>query len=1162
MNCCRTGWVGLSLLLLAVSPAWAQKSPEEELKNLQVADGFDISLFASEPMITNPAVIDIDTKGRVWVAEIEFYRKFANKPPADKIKVLEDTDGDGKADKMTVFAEGVYAPMSICVAGDKVFVATSPDLWLYEDKDGDLKADGPPKKLLTGFGGFNHDHGAHSLVLGPDHKWWMAHGDQGFKVTGTDGSKIEFKWGAMLRGELDGSKLETVAVNFRNPYEICMSSFGEAYCSDNDNDGNFSVRICWILDGGNYGWFGGPPFNKAELDLKVPVGTPFRDAWHFRGYQPGYVPGTLVTGFGSPCGICFYEGDVFGAKYKNAPLHADAGPREVRVYRHENAGAGKKATSEVFLTSKGDNYFRPDDICTAPNGALFVSDWYDGGVGGHAYNNPDQGRIFMLTPVGKKLTRQEKPGPYDNIPDAIEGLKSPNLATQYLARERLLAEGMKSVPALEKLLSDTEPNFHARALWVLDRLGGEARKPVLAELKSQDPQFRALAVRIIRRHGEQYGDDLLALANDSSGEVRREVLLAIKNLKSDKAAAALEQLALTYDGADRYLLETINIAAGENKADLYARLEKNGKLAEVQFSLLQLLNPSAASAMLISKLNQSGVDEKTSKALLEAAGSIPSLDAGRGVLELLGNASAPVAMRRMALDKLAANLNGSWAALASEDKLSETFGKLLKDKELAGSALTAIGSLGLTKLGPAVLDLAKSPGDAALRGQAIDVVVQLKLKGAEQAIPTLLADAQPAVRQAALNALVDLQDIKTLREVLAGGKYPAEMQTSAADRLMESTGGALVLLRLVDAEQVPSQLKSEIIAKATKHPDSNIRVLYEKFIPESQRPQRLGGAIKAEEILALKGDAKRGEAIFNKSSAAQCKNCHMVRGVGGTLGPDLSMIGKKYERNTLLETILDPSKAIAPEFMPYILETSSGQVYAGFLVQKDDKSVVLKDIKSQLIRVPADEIEVLAEQKKSLMPELVLRDVTAQDAADLLAFLTSLNQGEVQVGSFRVLGPFDTNRKNLDDAYEPESTVAQPDLNASYKGVGGKPVTWELATSDGSLGFPGIDTVKYDKDHGQRGNAVTHYFLVYADSSIEQPATLLVGSDDGCKVWVNGQMIHRNSASRALAYGSDQVETKLNKGRNVIVVKVVNGNPPGGVSLGIRASSPLQVRTE
>ena len=252
-------------------------------------------------MITNPAAIDIDTHGRVWVAEIQWYRGGAKNPPADKIKVLEDTDGDGQADKVTVFADGLFAPMSVCVAGSKVYVATSPDLWVYEDKNGDLKADGPPTKLLTGFGGHNHDHGAHSLVLGPDHKWWMSHGDTGFDVTGTDGSQHQVQWGAMLRGELDGTKLETVAVNFRNPYEVCVSSFGEAFLSDNDNDGNESVRICWILEGGNYGWFGGPPFGKQELDGRLSPGHALSRALALpRLSCPATCPATLVTGFGSP----------------------------------------------------------------------------------------------------------------------------------------------------------------------------------------------------------------------------------------------------------------------------------------------------------------------------------------------------------------------------------------------------------------------------------------------------------------------------------------------------------------------------------------------------------------------------------------------------------------------------------------------------------------------------------------------------------------------------------------------------------------------------------------------------------------------------------------------------------------------------------------------
>jgi putative membrane-bound dehydrogenase-like protein len=981
------------LLIVRGVVALAQLPPEEELKTLKAAPGLKVSLFASEPLITNPAAIDVDTHGRVWVAEIQWYRGGAKNPPADKIKVLEDTDGDGRADKATVFAEGVFAPMSVCVAGRKVFVAISPDLWVYEDKDGDLRADGPPKKLLRGFGGHNHDHGAHSLVLGPDHKWWMSHGDTGFDVIGTDGSRAKSQWGAVVRGELDGSKLETVAVNFRNPYEVCVSSFGEAYLSDNDNDGNQSARICWILEGGDYGWFGGPPFALQDVSTRLSPDTPFREHWHFRGFIPGYVPATLVTGFGSPCGICFYESDALGPSYQNAALHADAGPRECRVYRHQAAGFGMRATSEVFLSNQGDDYFRPDDVCAGPDGRVYIADWYDGGVGGHGYNNPGQGRIFLVQPADKQPTRREKPGPYATIAEAIEGLASPNLATQYLARERLLAEGQASVPALRELLAGTEPNHRARALWVLDRLGGEARAIVAAQLGSSDAAFRALAVRILRRHGRESADAILPLAGDPSPEVRREVLLATRTLAGEAAEAALATIAAGYDGTDRYQLETINIAAQQRKDAVLARLEQGGPLTLAQFPLLQLLAPKRAVESLQQGLAAGDLDEKSAKRLLQSALTIASLEAGWGLLKLAQDTTRPRALRRSAFEKLLLNLGGraAWSAMADDQKFVAAVGALLADDDLRPLALGAVGRLRLHMLAGQVAALAESTALApGVRARAVSVAAQLNSPGIADRLRGLLKDPQPRVARAAIDGLAEVQDVRALREILAGEAYPPETRRSVAARLVDSTGGAIVLLRLVDEDVLPRELQDWIVAKAIVHADANVRVLYEKFIPEDRRPKKLGKAVASEEILSLAGDANRGRVIFFKSSAAQCKACHAVQGFGGTTGPELSNIGKKYERKALLETILDPSKAIAPEFAAHVLETTSGQVYAGFLVERTADHVVLKDVKGQVVRVAAAEIEALVPQQKSLMPELVLSEVTAQDAADLLAYLTTL----------------------------------------------------------------------------------------------------------------------------------------------------------------------------
>jgi putative membrane-bound dehydrogenase-like protein len=1145
------------LVLACAAPAVAQRTADEELKTLQVPDGMDISLFAAEPMITNPSAIDVDTQGRVWVAEIQWYRSQAKEPPADKIKVLEDTDGDGKADKVTVFADAVFAPMSICVAGEKVYVATSPDLWVYEDKNGDLMADGPPQKLLTGFGGKNSDHGAHSLVLGPDHKWWMSHGDTGFKLTGTDGSHAEYRWGAMLRGELDGSRLETVAVNFRNPYEICVSSFGEPFCSDNDNDGNFSARICWIMEGGNYGWFGGPP-------PKVPPGTPFGEHWHFRGHIPGFVPATLVTGFGSPSGICYYEGDAFGPDFKNAPLHCDPGPREVRIYRHENAGYGMKGTNRVFVTTNGDNYFRPDDICAAPDGSLYLSDWYDGGVGGHAYNDPDRGRIFLLRPHGKKLARVTKPGPYETVADAVEGLKNPNLATQFLARERLLKGGDESVAALKSLLKDTEPNYRARALWVLDRLGGDARQIVHEELKSSDASMRALAVRILRRHGAEQADAVLSMSGDPSPEVRREVLLALPKLSGPKAEQVLIELASTFDGSDRYELEAINIAAGEHKPELYAALEAAGKISLDKLPLLQVLDGKKAADFASRSLAASNLDETARTLLLKQLGGSASPEAGGAVLKLVVDDKAGADLRNLALSLLTSNLSSVWKDLKDKPEVADVVRRLLADKDRRLPALRLIAENHLSPMAVDVLALAADvKAGQEVRQKAIETAAGLHPPGAGQALEKLLADGDAVVQQAALAALIELQDWSAVKRVLNDPAVAADVKAKAVDQLMSSVAGALVVLRWIDAKTLPEGLQTAAVAKAANHPDSNVRVLYERFIPEDQRPKRLGAAIKPEEILAMTGDAGRGRDIFFRSSAAQCKNCHRVQNVGGAIGPDLSQIGKKYERATLLETIVNPSKAIAPEFTAYLLETVQGQVYAGFLVERDDKQVVLKEATGKLIKVAAGDIEELEPQQKSLMPELVLRDVTAQDAADLLAYLASLSGGLQPVTRFRVLGPFASpDKRGVDRDYGPEKTLAAPDLNAAFTGADNRTCHWDVVETDSSSGFPAIDQVKMAHRLRVQAEAVTNYFLVFADSDAEQQATFLLGSDDSCKVWVNGRLVHEYRGDRPLGQADDQFTVPFNAGRNVVVVKVENHQGPGGVALAIGTPKNVELKTE
>lgn len=1141
-------WLGFCATLVQ-----AQQPAEETVKSFTLADGLEATLFAAEPMISNPITIDVDTFGRVWVTEGVNYRRARKIPPVDKIKVLEDTDGDGRADKMTVFTSDLNCAMGICVAGDKIYVPESPNIYVYEDKDGDLKPDGPRQVLLTGFGGENHDHGVHSLVFGPDQKLYMTQGDTGFNVTGPDGKNIQFKWGAMIRCEADGSELEDIAVNFRNPFELAVDSYGNIWCSDNDNDGLKSTRICWILEGGNYGWFGRPE------NIRNPDGS-FDPIHHWRADQPGFVPYALITGFGSPCGMTFYEGEAFGPRYDGKILHCDPGPREIRSYSpRKKTGIGYGVDAENIVTST-DNYFRPDDICVAPDGALFVTDWYDGGVGGHAYNDPQRGRIYRITPKGKKLNRREKPGPYDNDDDALIALASPNHATTFLARQRLLASGKQAIPKLAHLAKGDDRRMKARALWLLDRIGVEGREDVLSELQSPESTFRALAARILRRHGDKYENNLLALAEDSSPEVQRELLLALPELNSAAATEALVKLFSRYDGSDRYLLETLHIAARGREELLFERLVEAPD-SEVNLRLVNLariLRPEDATKYLADKLATTTIAPTARAALLTALGSVSSPEAGKSIAGVLSAESASTAIKKLALESLARNLAGPWSRLRDSAEVNQGLRSALESSELQQGALEVIAVAGLTQFATEVVELLSSE-NPDIKLAAITVSAQLMLDDAATALAALLKSTDPQIQQATLRALVTLQAGEELASFLTDDQASAKLKTEAIDLLTQSSGGAVLLLRLIDTQKLNDALAQRVIEAAVQHPDANVRLLYEKFIPVEDRPKTLGQSFSSEDILKLEGDAERGRSVFLRSGAASCSNCHRVRGKGKDIGPDLSLIGRKYERKALLETIMKPSAGIAPEYVPHIVETTRGKVFAGFVQERTDEVLTLKTIEGTLLRIPRANIEEIIEQQTSLMPELVLKSVTAQDAADLLAYLSDLQEAEIYAKQFQAVGPFPNDQpEHRTKDFGPEASPGSFDGGAKYVGLGGKPVGWQVVGTRAYDGNPpAVDLTRLTAAAKSRHEHVIYYFCATIDSTVAQSARFNIGSNDGIQVWLNGEKVHDHKIIRGLKAGDDRVNVQLKSGRNLVLLKLDQGEGTAGLILSVEARGNL-----
>ena len=624
-----TRLVFVFVLLLAVAVS-GQQGPTETLSGLKPAPGLAVTLFAAEPDVQNPTDLTVDERGRVWVLEGVNYRRQSRmqpdlRPEGDRIVILEDTDNDGKSDRTKVFDQGphIRVPLGIAVLGDKVYVSQSPDITVYtkDQNDNILKKE----VVLTGFGGIDHDHGLHAVVFGPDGKLYFNHGNTGFDVTdksgkrfvsqGTaqEGNREGYFQGVALRMNPDGTGLEILSQNFRNPYELAVDSFGTVYQTDNDDDGNEQVRLNYLAEGANYGYRG--PLNKTWLEDR---GT------HWHQELPGVMPNLLRLGAGSPCGLLVYEGTLLPAKYRGQVFHAEAGKRILAMYSISNEGAGYRAVSEDVLNTGADTWSRPSDAAVAPDGAVFVADWYDPGVGGHNMGDMEgnRGRIYRLAPTGNRPTVPA----LDLTSDAglTAALSSANPTRQYLAYQAIKAKGAAGAPVLQAMWKQGDPIVRARALWMLGTLGADGQRAIQEAMKDQDPRFRILALRVARLSGADMLATARPLVRDGSPQVRREIALMLQDPTTMLPAylypkqveppaewlEAMTGLIAQYDGSDRWYLESLAIAARGREDAIYARLKSQGSsITPAQAGILWALRPRTALPDLVARANNASLPQ-------------------------------------------------------------------------------------------------------------------------------------------------------------------------------------------------------------------------------------------------------------------------------------------------------------------------------------------------------------------------------------------------------------------------------------------------------------------------------------------------------------------------------------------------------------------------
>jgi putative membrane-bound dehydrogenase-like protein len=893
----------LVLLMLAVAPQQAfgpqvgppaQAGPGQPVRLppdlFRVPDGLEVTIWATSPMLFNPTNIDIDRDGRIWVAEGVRYRSHhARQPEGDRIVVLQDTDGDGKADSTHTFVQepALIAPLGVSVIDNKIVVAQPPDLIVYTDVDRNLRFDPAVDKrevLLTGFSGINHDHSLHSVTVGPDGKWVFNAGNTGGMFTDKSGKTFRiygsyrpkavgpfpfphdpdvyagkpsddghvYVGGFTVRMNPDGTNAEIIGHNYRNSYEQSMTSLGDIF--QNDNDDPPACRVSYVMEYANFGFSSNDGQRTWQADRRPGQTVPVAE---WRQDDPGMTPTGDVYGGGSPTGNVFYENGALGQSWEGTFLAAEAGRNEIFSYQPARQGAGFALDRKIFMTSnvkqqyagsdfiggnstaKGalETLFRPSDIAVGPDGALYVSDWIDARVGGHQdLDETVSGAIYRIAPKGF-VSRVPAFDPA-TIEGLVTALRSPAVNVRAIGFEGLKARGASAIDAVGALLKDPSPYMRGRAIYLLYQMGPEGRQRAGAPESQTDPALKIATYRAMRRANLDILPVAARLARDADAGVRRDVALSLRDLPADKTLDILVDIARGYDGQDRTYLEALGTGATGKEPQLYERLRRDlGKDDPLAWS------PTFARLAW----------------RLHVPAAVPVLSVRAQSDEL------PLADRKLALDTLA----------------------FISDPA-ASKAMLA------------------------------------------------LADAKSTLREPAtwwlLNRMSnDWKDYDLRPALKAAGIYDPE---------------TIELREIVTPKPAPDA-------------------------PE----------LAIDEVVKLTGDAARG-----KNTVTRCLMCHAVGGTGAELGPALDGWGRGKSDEVIARAIVRPSAEVAQGYDGMELKTKDGLTIQGLLIKAGDP-LMMRSMGGVTQIIPADRVASRRPMSESLMMSATQLGLTAQDVADLVAFL-------------------------------------------------------------------------------------------------------------------------------------------------------------------------------
>ncbi len=1058
------------------------------ISRMQLPDGLQAHLWAAEPMLANPVAFNLDEHGRVFVAETYRYRTsvldirdymwtleddLANRNQADFLaslhrnfgaegvkelskeseilRLVEDTDGDGTADKSSIYADNFRSPIDGIASGvlirrNQVWFTNIPSLWKFTGKD---KAE-TREELHRGYGlRFNYTgHDFHGLVLGPDGRIYFSIGDRGASVPTKEGTVIEAPdTGSVFRSWPDGTGLELFATGLRNPQSLIFNEYGDLFSGDNDSDQTDEERLVHLVEDSDSGWRIG--YQHAPRGSAGPWNA--EKLWHPRHEgQPAYLTPPVCNIEDGPSGIAYYpgtgltpaySGHIFITHFKGAISNSG-----IFTYKLKPAGATYAIDEAApFLTGA-----LPTDVRFGPDGQLYYSDWAEG------WPKSKRGRIYTISDpkranspelkavkelIGSDYTKKSDQDLVTLLAHADWRIR---LEAQYTLAER----GAKNIDALARVAAQPEGFARLHAIWALGQIARQhpaALDPLRRVLAGSDPESRAQAARTLGdlRDAPSAGPLVAALA-DASARVKFFAAEALGKLRHADATPALLDAVRANNNEDAYLRHAHFVALSRcATANQLAALAKDESPAVRLAAVLALRRQQDAQIATFLADSDAYIRREAALAINDAP--IPAAYPALAALVARPSNDQPVMLRALnaafrlggteqaaalatfatrgvapALREEALSLLALWPSPPARDRIVGVYMPLGEKSRPADVAARA--------LQPALATLFGASTPDSVQLAAISALTSLGLKDASPLLQAVVADngQSGSVRSAALKALdgFDAPGLAEAARIAAASDLP-DLRLAAlpvTSRLQPDQAVAAHAPHIERRTAVEQQTAFRALANA-KDPAADTVVLAQldrlaagKIAPAAQLDLLDAAALRSDprikKVLADReaalaadpdplapfrvtlegGNARNAFRLFYGHPVLQCIRCHRVgEGGGGDAGPQLAGIGARESREYLLEALIKPSAKIAPGFEIVSVTKANGESVIGTLLHRDARIVRLKTAESDSIEIPVAEVKSV-ESAPSAMPEVAALVLTKSEIRDLVEGLASLKE--------------------------------------------------------------------------------------------------------------------------------------------------------------------------